>query len=129
MKREKEEKKQSELEAEEQTKQRQLQEEVRKKELNVALIQVYHTFCDSNLQTYTDEDFLAFVEQIMEIAADIKVAPRSEQLVVMFLLLTSAKSRSLIQLVTSFGKSCMFGLIASYLNLIKGKKVVVIVPN
>ncbi len=65
----------------------------------------------------------------MEIAAEIKVAPRSEQLAVMFLLITSTKLRSLIQLVTGFGKSMMFGLMARYLNIIYGKKTVVVVPT
>jgi hypothetical protein len=65
----------------------------------------------------------------MEIAAEIKVAPRAEQLAVMFLLLNSPHSRSLMQLVTGFGKSYMFGLMARYLNLFHNKKVVVVVPN
>ncbi len=65
----------------------------------------------------------------MEIAKEIKVAPRSEQLAVMFLLLTSTKSISLIQLVTGFGKSMMFGLMARYLELFYNKKMVVVVPN
>ena len=65
----------------------------------------------------------------MIIAAEILVAPRAAQLVVMFLLLTSTKSRTLIQLVTAFGKSMMFGLMARYLNLFYGKKMVVVVPN
>lgn len=70
--------KQLELEAEEQAKQRQLQEKARKKKLDVVLIQVYHSFCDSNLQAYRDEDFLEFVEQILAISAEIKVTPRVE---------------------------------------------------
>lgn len=47
----------------------------------------------------------------------------------MFLLLSSTKTRALIQLVTGFGKSMMFGLMARYLNLFYGKKVAVVVPN
>jgi hypothetical protein len=63
------------------------------------------------------------------ISAEIKVVTRAEQLTVMFLLLTSTKSRALIQLVTGFGKSMMFGLMARYLSLFHNKKVAVVVPN
>jgi Rad3-related DNA helicase len=66
---------------------------------------------------------------MVAIATEIKVVPRPAQLAIIFLLLTSIATRSLIQLVTGFGKSLMLGLMARYLNLIHNKKVVVVVPN
>jgi len=47
----------------------------------------------------------------------------------MYLLLNSQHHRTLIQLVTGFGKSFMLGLMARYLNLIHNKKVAIVVPN
>jgi len=47
----------------------------------------------------------------------------------MYLLLNSQHHWILIQLTTGFGKSFMLGLMARYLNLIHGKKVIVVVPN
>jgi superfamily II DNA or RNA helicase len=47
----------------------------------------------------------------------------------MYLLLTSQHQRTLVQLVTGFGKSLMFGLMAQYLNQTYNTKVVVVVPN
>ena len=46
----------------------------------------------------------------------------------MYLLLNS-QHRTLIQLVTGFGKSFMLGLMARYINLVHNKKVIVVVPN
>jgi len=86
-----------------------------------------------------DKDFINFVEQINAISAElpvpiIKGVPtpivlRPDQLAIMFLLITSTKARSLIQLVTGFGKSLMFGLMSRYLNIFHGKKMAVVVPN
>jgi superfamily II DNA or RNA helicase len=38
-------------------------------------------------------------------------------------------STTLLQLATGTGKSLIFGLLARYLNLFHGKKMVVVVPN
>jgi superfamily II DNA or RNA helicase len=66
--------------------------------------------------------FLEFAEKTTVIAAQLPemlidgvlktIVPRPEQLAVMYLLLTSNHQRTLIQLVTGFGKSLMFGLLA-----------------
>lgn len=87
----------------------------------------------------TDDTFLEFAKKITEIAAQLPkvlidgvpktIVPRAEQLAVMYLLLTSQHQRTLIQLVTGFGKSLMFGLLAQYINKAFGSKVVVVVPN
>jgi len=86
-----------------------------------------------------DKDFMNFVEQISAIAAELPVPiikgaptpiiPRPDQLAIMFLLITSTKARSIIQLATGFGKSLMFGLMSRYLNIFHGKKMAVVVPN
>jgi len=47
----------------------------------------------------------------------------------MYLLLNSYHHRTLIQLVTGFGKSFMLGIMARYINLVHNKKVAVVVPN
>jgi Rad3-related DNA helicase len=57
------------------------------------------------------------------------VVPRPKQLAAMYLMLTSANQRTLMQLPTGTGKSLMFGLMSRYVNKIYGKKVVVAVPN
>jgi hypothetical protein len=66
--------------------------------------------------------FLEFADNMVEIAAQlpkalakgvpITIVPRPEQLAVMHLLMTSQYQRTIIQLVTNFGKSLMFGLLA-----------------
>jgi superfamily II DNA or RNA helicase len=47
----------------------------------------------------------------------------------MFLLITSNKQLSLIELATGTGKSVMLALMAQYFNTILGKKVLVLVPS
>jgi MoxR-like ATPase len=63
------------------------------------------------------------------IAVEINMVPRPEQLSVMYLMITSANQRTLMQLPTGTGKSLMFGLMSRYVNLIHGKKTIVAVPN
>jgi Rad3-related DNA helicase len=76
-----------------------------------------------------NQAFLTFVEQTLEIAAEINVIPRPEQLAAMFMMLTSTHQRTIMQLPTGTGKSLMFGLMSRYINIIQGKKTVVAVPN
>jgi hypothetical protein len=45
------------------------------------------------------------------------------------MLLNSPHDRAFVQLVTGFVKSLMLGLMARYLNIMHGNKVVVVVPN
>jgi superfamily II DNA helicase RecQ len=54
---------------------------------------------------------------------------RPEQAASMYVLLNSIYKRMFMQLPAETGKSLMFGLMARYLNLTKGVKVVVVVPN
>jgi len=48
---------------------------------------------------------------------------------IMFLLLTSKKHATLVQLATGFGKSLMLALMAKYINTFQGKKVIIAVPS
>jgi superfamily II DNA or RNA helicase len=47
----------------------------------------------------------------------------------MFLLITSPKHSTLIQLATGFGKSLMLALMAQWINMFRDKKVIVVVPS
>lgn len=47
----------------------------------------------------------------------------------MYLLLTSNKHTTLVQLATGFGKSLMFALMAKYINTFLGKKIIIAVPS
>lgn len=85
--------------------------------------------CSLNDTPVDDEAFLSFTQHITEIAAEINVTPRPEQLATMYLMLTSTYLRTLMQLPTGTGKSLMFGLMSRYVNKIYAKKTVVAVPN
>jgi len=47
----------------------------------------------------------------------------------MYLLLNSGKQLSLAELATGIGKSVMLALLAQYLCLVLGKKLLVVVPS
>jgi ERCC4-related helicase len=78
-----------------------------------------------------DKLFLEFTKEIITIATQlpIPITLRHEQLVFMFLMITSNKKLTLIELATGVGKSVMFALLAQYLCKKTGKKVLVLVPS
>ena len=97
---------------------------------------VYREFCAANnaaneLAAAPDEvGFWAFVEAVLPLASELGVVPRPAQLAAMFLMICSQTHHStLIQLATGAGKSLMLGLLAQYLNMTTGKKVIVLVPT
>lgn len=75
------------------------------------------------------DDVLAFEKDLQRIAATISKTLRPEQLVTLGLLLLSQKHTTLVQLATGEGKSMMLAILAQYLNITTGKKVIVLVPS
>ncbi len=74
---------------------------------------------------------MKFVEEINDIASQlpIPVKARPEQVASMYAVLASKHKRTFMQQPTGTGKSLMFGLMARHVNLERGVKVVVVVPN
>lgn len=75
---------------------------------------VYHSLCELNYTAETTEAFVDFAAIMDRLAGDLPtpIALRPDQLGLMYLLISSNKHCTLIQLATGAGKSLMLGVIA-----------------
>ena len=84
---------------------------------------------NQKLQAIIEGQVITLEDALQKIAATIGVSLRLEQVVTLALLLLSKTHTTLMQLATGAGKSLMLGILAQYLNLATGKKVIVVVPT